>query len=67
MVHPPALDRLDFREALDQNFVRERGLLVEAKGAHQLAPAFRFASEPDWEPSEVPERATGVISAFIQE
>ncbi len=46
---------LDFREALDQDFVREKGLLVEADGAHQIAPAFRFKSEPVWQPSEAPD------------
>ena len=45
---------LDFREALDQDFVREKGLLVEADGAHQIAPAFRFRSEEQWQPSDAP-------------
>ena len=44
---------LDFREALDQPHIAERGLLVEAgEGAH-IAPAIRFAGE-DWSPGEVP-------------
>ena len=46
---------LNFREALDQDFVREKGLLVEAEGNHQIAPSFRFASEDDWQPSDAPE------------
>ncbi|HEY9092584.1 CoA transferase [Parasphingorhabdus sp.] len=46
---------LNFREALDQGFVKERGLLVEANGSHQIAPAFRFQSEADWQPSDAPE------------
>ncbi|MGP1353641.1 MAG: CaiB/BaiF CoA transferase family protein [Parasphingopyxis sp.] len=33
---------LDFREALASDLVAERGLLVEADGAHQIAPAIRF-------------------------
>lgn len=49
---------LDFREALDQGFVRERGLLVEANGSHQIAPAFRFQSEEDWQPSDAPDLLT---------
>lgn len=39
---------LDFREALDQPFVAERGLLGEAGGAHLLAPAVRLSDTPDW-------------------
>lgn len=46
---------LNFREALDQGFVRERGLLIEANGSHQIAPAFKFRSEENWQPSEAPE------------
>ena len=45
---------LDFREALDQPHISERGLLVEHAGAHQIAPAVRFASE-QWKPSKAPE------------
>lgn len=37
---------LDFREALSSPLVRARGLLVEADGAHHLAPAVRFAHDP---------------------
>jgi crotonobetainyl-CoA:carnitine CoA-transferase CaiB-like acyl-CoA transferase len=44
---------LDFREALDQPHIRERGLLVEHEGAHQLTPAIRFAGE-QWQPSSAP-------------
>lgn len=46
---------LDFREALDQGFLRERGLLVEAEGNHQIAPSFRFESEGSWQVSDAPE------------
>jgi len=45
---------LDFAEALGQPHVLARGLLVEAAGAHHLAPAIRFAGEPPWAPSEPP-------------
>ncbi len=45
---------LDFAEALAQPLVREGGLLVEADGAHFLAPAIRFASEPPWHPVAAP-------------
>ncbi|MBY0520318.1 MAG: CoA transferase [Sphingomonas sp.] len=45
---------LDFREALYQPHVAERGLLVEHEGAHQIAPAIRFADVP-WSPSPAPE------------
>ena len=46
---------LDFREALDEPHVAERGLLVEADdGAHHIAPPIRFAGE-DWSPGTVPE------------
>ena len=45
---------LDFREALDQPHIAERGLLVEAgEGAH-IAPAIRFAGD-EWSPGAVPE------------
>jgi crotonobetainyl-CoA:carnitine CoA-transferase CaiB-like acyl-CoA transferase len=44
----------DFREALDQPLIAERGLLVEHEGAHQIAPAIRFAGEK-WEPTSAPE------------
>jgi len=46
---------LDFREALDQPLVAERGLLVEsAQGAHHIAPPIRFAGE-EWTPGPVPD------------
>jgi crotonobetainyl-CoA:carnitine CoA-transferase CaiB-like acyl-CoA transferase len=41
---------LDFVEALAQPAVREAGLLVEAGGAHHLAPAIRFGGAPAWVP-----------------
>jgi crotonobetainyl-CoA:carnitine CoA-transferase CaiB-like acyl-CoA transferase len=44
---------LDFREALAQPFVAERGLIVEHAAAHQFAPAIRFGEEP-WTPSDAP-------------
>lgn len=46
---------LDFREALDQPHVAERGLLVEANGAHHLAPAIRFAGDDAWHPAPAPD------------
>jgi crotonobetainyl-CoA:carnitine CoA-transferase CaiB-like acyl-CoA transferase len=45
---------LDFREALDEPHVAERGLWIEHDGAHQLAPAIRFAGE-QWRPASAPE------------
>jgi crotonobetainyl-CoA:carnitine CoA-transferase CaiB-like acyl-CoA transferase len=45
---------LDFREALDEPHVAARGLWIEHEGAHQLAPAIRFAGE-SWAPSKAPE------------
>lgn len=45
---------LDFREALDEPHIAERGLWIEHDGAHQIAPAVRFASET-WEPTNAPE------------
>ncbi len=45
---------LNFREALDQPHVAERGLLVEHEGAHQIAPAIRFA-DGHWQPRPAPE------------
>ncbi len=44
---------LNFREAFDQPHIAERGLIVEHQGAHQIAPAIRFASE-QWVPSDAP-------------
>jgi crotonobetainyl-CoA:carnitine CoA-transferase CaiB-like acyl-CoA transferase len=46
---------LDFREALDEPHVAERGLWVEVDGAHMIGPAIRFAGEV-WTPSAAPER-----------
>jgi crotonobetainyl-CoA:carnitine CoA-transferase CaiB-like acyl-CoA transferase len=46
---------LDFAEALASEHVGLRGLLVEAGGAHHIAPPIRFAGEPEWQPSEAPE------------
>lgn len=34
---------LDFREALNQPHVVERGLVIERDGAHEIAPAIRFS------------------------
>jgi crotonobetainyl-CoA:carnitine CoA-transferase CaiB-like acyl-CoA transferase len=45
---------LNFREALDQPHIAERGLWIEADGAHQIAPAIRFASE-GWVPRAAPD------------
>lgn len=46
---------LDLREALAAPEVAERGLVRRADGAHQIAPAIRFASAPDWTPPPAPE------------
>lgn len=45
---------LDFREAFDQPHIAKRGLLVDHGGAHQIAPAIRFAGE-EWTPADAPE------------
>lgn len=45
---------LDYREALDAPHIAERGLWIEHEGAHQIAPAIRFAGET-WRPSASPE------------
>ena len=45
---------LDFREALDESHIAERGLWVEHDGAHHIGPAVRFASE-EWGPVAAPE------------
>ena len=46
---------LNFREALDEPHIAERGILVESSdGAHHIAPAIRFADEK-WTPGPVPE------------
>jgi crotonobetainyl-CoA:carnitine CoA-transferase CaiB-like acyl-CoA transferase len=44
---------LDFREALDQPHIYERGLLIKVDGAHQIAPAVRFTDTP-WQPRAAP-------------
>ena len=44
---------LDFAEALARPHVAERGLVHSHGGAHQFAPAIRFASGL-WEPSDAP-------------
>lgn len=46
---------LDFREALSSAHVAERGLWVETGGAHQIAPAIRFADEPPATPGPAPD------------
>ncbi len=45
---------LDFREALQEPYIAERGLWVEHDGAHHIAPAIRFASQ-EWQPRNAPE------------
>lgn len=45
---------LDFREALDSDLIAERGLLIEAGGAHQITPAIRYLLEPSPSPSPGP-------------
>ncbi len=45
---------LNFREALDQPHVAERGLLVGHSGAHQIGPAIRYASE-GWQVGDAPD------------
>ena len=35
---------LDFREALDQPHIAERGLLIKGEGGHMIAPAIRFGT-----------------------
>lgn len=45
---------LDFREALDEPHVAERGLIVTGDGGAHIAPAIRFAGE-DWAPGRVPD------------
>ena len=48
---------LDFREALDEPHVEQRGLLVETgDGVRHIAPPIRFAGER-WTPGPVPELA----------
>lgn len=45
---------LDFAEALAEPNMTARGLLVEADGAHHLAPPIRFAGEAAWTPGATP-------------
>ena len=45
---------LDFREAFDRPLTKERGLIAEHDGAHQIAPAIRFLSG-NWKPSNAPD------------
>ncbi len=45
---------LDFKEALDQPHIKERGLIIEHDGAHHIAPAIRFAQE-EWSLSHAPD------------
>jgi crotonobetainyl-CoA:carnitine CoA-transferase CaiB-like acyl-CoA transferase len=49
---------LDFREALGQHHVADRGLVMEFEGSHQIAPSIRFAGE-QWRPSASPEPGSG--------
>lgn len=47
---------LDFREALDEPHIGERGLWVESEaGGRHIAPAIRFLGE-EWEPGSVPNK-----------
>jgi crotonobetainyl-CoA:carnitine CoA-transferase CaiB-like acyl-CoA transferase len=48
---------LDFREAFDQPHIAERRLLINHEGAHQIAPAIRFAHD-EWTPADAPELGT---------
>ncbi|MEY4270732.1 MAG: hypothetical protein RLZZ58_1948 [Pseudomonadota bacterium] len=50
---------LDFREALDEPHIAQRGLWVEADGAHHIAPPIRFRGEPAWQPAAAPELGNG--------
>jgi crotonobetainyl-CoA:carnitine CoA-transferase CaiB-like acyl-CoA transferase len=45
---------LDFREALDEPHIAQRGLWIEQDGAHHIAPAIRFAAE-NWTARPAPE------------
>ena len=52
---------LDFREALDQPHIAERGLLVEGDGeggGRHIAPPIRFAGDA-WTPGRVPDLGEG--------
>lgn len=46
---------LDFREAMSAPHVTDRGLVAEVSGAHQIAPAIRFAGEAAWQANTAPE------------
>ncbi len=46
---------LDFREALAEPHIAERGLVVTEAGAHHIAPPIRFGNEADWQPCAAPE------------
>lgn len=39
---------LDFREAFDQSFVRERGLMFKSGGGHQISPSIRMTDTVPW-------------------
>ena len=45
---------LDFAEAFASEQVATRGLLIEAGGAHHIAPPILFASEGEWHPADTP-------------
>lgn len=45
---------LDFAEALAEPHIGERSLIIDAGGAHHIAPAIRFAGEEAWQPAEAP-------------
>ncbi|MGJ3647700.1 CaiB/BaiF CoA transferase family protein [Sphingomonas sp. GlSt437] len=49
---------LDYGEAFASPHIAERRLLIEAEGAHHIAPAIRFA-ENDWQPRPAPELGHG--------
>ena len=46
---------LDFREAFVEPHIAERGLIVEAAGAHHIAPPIRFQNEQPWAAQSAPE------------
>ena len=54
---------LDFREVFRDPQVAGRGLLVEADGAHQIAPPIRFAGEAAWTPAPSPELGVPELDA----
>lgn len=49
---------LDFAEALATPHIVDRGLVVEHDGAHQIAPAIRFAAD-NWHPRAAPSLSAG--------